>query len=108
MLREEEIFLTTPSFVRIHQVFSEEMALPTSPPVNCPDITALAQPSVVLLPIGLQDKTEGEFFLQHLRSSTGGSYSLLVCPASEPLQHESLVLILPSLISGPGLGLWPE
>jgi len=59
-------------FCQIPLISSEELALPH--PVRC-ELSWLrcheSQPSFVLF--SMQDKTEGEFFLQRLRSLTAGS-----------------------------------
>jgi len=63
--------------------------------MNYPDFAATVTAfSCPLLP--MQDKTEGEFFLQHLRT-----------PSTESDSPPSLAL-LPFLTSDSDLGAWPE
>jgi len=67
------------------------------------------QSSLVLLPT--QDKTEGKFFLQRLRTPSAGSNltQLLDCSASEPFWRANFgTILLPFLTSGPDLEAWPD
>jgi len=104
----DEIFLSILTSARFFRFPQRNWPIPDSPAVNCPNFAATSQPSFVLLPV--QDKTEEEFFLQHLRTSSAGSSShlLLDCPAPSLPGVLSLAPLLPFLSFGPDLGAWPD
>jgi len=98
-LSHNSLFCQIPSFLRGTGLS------PYRPLWNVSILLPQSQPSFALLP--MQDKTEGEFFLQRLRTSSAGSYLLLDCPVSEPLRPPSLAL-LPFLTYGSDREAWPD
>jgi len=67
--------LSLTSSARFLQFPQRNWPFPVSSAENCPNFaaTVTAFSSLFLLPI--QDKTEEEFFLQHLQTSSAGAYS---------------------------------
>jgi len=104
---EKKFFSQFSLFPNSFDFFIGDGPFPPRPMLTVPTSLARSQPSFVLL--SLQDKTEGEFFLQCLRSSTAGSNSppsRLSCIWTSPARH--IGTTSSSLISGPGFRAWPD
>jgi len=83
-LCEDEVFLTTPSSVRFLRFPRRNWPFPVSSVANCLDFAGHS----FSFPLTMQDKTEGEFFLQRLRNPLQDlAHHLLDCSASELLRR---------------------